>query len=257
MLFFCNQYAAAAETRELRGDAAARLAGEGLWVGVLSSGSCLLGELLGHGGDILLGEGPCVLEPQQPCHLLAVRLTGQCAGDVCRAAGPAHWAGGEACPGAAELIAALCGSGEKDDRLPFALLCALAHADEAVHRLPPLVAAALAAMRGNYMELYGVEELSEQLGVSKSHLVRVFSAEMGITPGRFLTQTRLEAAKQLLLENEHTLETIAGLCGFSGANYLCRVFKRETGMTPAAWRAAATPVTAVPNRSLEAEKVYL
>ena len=28
-------------------------------------------------------------------------------------------------------------------------------------------------------------------------------------------------------------------CGFSGANYLCRVFKKETGQTPAQWRAAA------------------
>ena len=32
---------------------------------------------------------------------------------------------------------------------------------------------------------------------------------------------------------------IAGLCGFSGANYLCRVFKRETGLSPAAWRETA------------------
>ena len=28
-----------------------------------------------------------------------------------------------------------------------------------------------------------------------------------------------------------------GLCGFSGANYLCRVFKKETGQSPAQWRA--------------------
>lgn len=38
---------------------------------------------------------------------------------------------------------------------------------------------AVAAIRQNYMALYGVEELSEQLGVTKSHLVRVFKQEMG------------------------------------------------------------------------------
>ena len=32
---------------------------------------------------------------------------------------------------------------------------------------------------------------------------------------------------------------IASLCGFSGANYLCRVFKKETGHSPAQWRAMA------------------
>jgi AraC-like DNA-binding protein len=42
------------------------------------------------------------------------------------------------------------------------------------------------------------------------------------------------------------LEMIAGMTGFSGANYLCRVFKREVGVSPAAWRAAAAPLPAVP-----------
>ena len=34
------------------------------------------------------------------------------------------------------------------------------------------------------------------------------------------------------------LELVASLCGFSGANYFCRVFRRSTGLTPAAWRKA-------------------
>lgn len=256
MIFFCNQYAALAETAELRGEAPLALDGPGLWAGVLSSGGCLLGSQLGRGGDILLGQGPLTLVPQPSCHLLAVRLAGQCADEVCRAAGPAHFAGGAACPGAADKIALLYG-GDADPGLPFSLLCALARADEAIHQPPPLVAAALAAIRDNYMELYGVEELSEQLNVSKSHLVRVFSAEVGITPGKYLTQTRIEAVKRLLLEDEYTLDTIAGLCGFSGANYLCRVFRRETGLTPAAWRATAAPAAPLPNRPTEADKVYL
>ena len=32
---------------------------------------------------------------------------------------------------------------------------------------------------------------------------------------------------RLLLHREYTLDVIASLCGFSGANYLCRVFKRD------------------------------
>ena len=42
-----------------------------------------------------------------------------------------------------------------------------------------------------------------------------------------------------LLHREYTLDVIASLCGFSGANYLCRVFKKETGQSPAQWRALA------------------
>ena len=119
-------------------------------------------------------------------------------------------------------------------------------ADETARPLPPLVAEAVAAIRQNYMALYGVEELSEQLGVTKSHLVRTFKQEIGVSPGKYLTNVRIEAVKALLLSDEYNLEMIAGMTGFSGANYLCRVFKREVGVSPAAWRAAAAPLPAVP-----------
>ena len=43
----------------------------------------------------------------------------------------------------------------------------------------------------------------------------------------------------LLLHREYGLEVVASLCGFSGANCLRRVSKKETGQPPAQWRAAA------------------
>lgn len=92
--------------------------------------------------------------------------------------------------------------------------------------------AAIEDIRQNYAGLYGVEELSERLGVSKSHLVRTFTAAVGVPPGRYLTTVRVEAAMRLLLHREYTLDVIASLCGFSGANYLCRVFKKETANPP-------------------------
>ena len=49
---------------------------------------------------------------------------------------------------------------------------------------------------------------------------------------------RLQAAKLLLAHRTYPLELVASLCGFSGANYFCRVFRRSTGLTPAAWRKA-------------------
>lgn len=152
---------------------------------------------------------------------------------------------GETCPAAAELMGQL--AAETDDtphsrarsQLAFALLCELSGADSAAPALPPLVQEAMEDIRANYAGLYGVEELSERLGVSKSHLVRTFTAALGIPPGRYLTKVRVEAAMRLLLHREYTLDVIASLCGFSGANYLCRVFKKETGHSPAQWRAMA------------------
>ena len=137
-------------------------------------------------------------------------------------------------------------------QLAFALLCELSGADSAAPALPPLVQQAMEDMRAHYAGLYGVEELSQRLGVSKSHLVRTFTAAVGVSPGRYLTTVRIEAAMRLLLHREYTLDVIASLCGFSGANYLCRVFKKETGKSPAQWRALAghsmRPLTPEENR---------
>ena len=51
-----------------------------------------------------------------------------------------------------------------------------------------------------------MEELSERLGVSKSHLVRTFTAAIGVPPGRYQTTVRIEAAQRLLLHREYTLD---------------------------------------------------
>ena len=46
----------------------------------------------------------------------------------------------------------------------------------------------------------------------------------------------LEIAKQLLTYPFLSLDEIASRCGFLGASYLCRVFKKEAGITPTQYR---------------------
>ena len=243
MLYDWNTTVCAAEYADLTPAAPLTLTGSGFWTVLVSSGSCTAAgnpPQAAAAGTLILSRSPLALEPGDACHLLAVRLTGTAA-EALAAALPegAYIAKGESCPRAAELLAQL--NGESDSRrssqLAFALLCELADADAATPPLPPLVAQAMEDIRQHYAGLYGVEELSERLGVSKSHLIRAFHAAVGISPGKYLTSVRIEAAKRLLLQREHNLDIIASLCGFSGANYLCRAFRREVGLSPSAWRA--------------------
>lgn len=193
----------------------------------------------------MLSRAPLTLTPEGESHLLCIQLTGQAAVQFLAGLTELPFlARGETCPAAAELLGRLAAEADTPrsrvaSQLAFALLCELAGADSAAPPLPPLVEAAIEDIRQNYAGLYGVEELSERLGVSKSHLVRTFTAAVGVPPGRYLTTVRVEAAMRLLLHREYTLDVIASLCGFSGANYLCRVFKKETGQSPAQWRALA------------------
>ncbi len=253
MLYDWNTTICAADIRDLAPQEPLELDGAGLWAVLVSSGAAGTAgspPLRAEARMLVLGDSPLRLIPEGTCHLLAILLTGRAVQDLAAALPQDPYvARGESCPGAAELMGRLAEAQELADsrtlsEMAFSLLCELSRADAAAAALPPLVAAAVEDIQKNYGGLYGVEELSERLGVSKSHLVRVFHAAMAVSPGRYLTQVRLDAAQRLLLHREYSLDVIASLCGFSGANYLCRVFKKEYGISPVAWRAASFAHTA-------------
>lgn len=252
MLFAADRLCAVSYVRELAAGAGA-LPDAALTVVLVSRGRCTAalpgGEAagLGPGGLALAGSAPA-LTADGACHGLCAGLEGpaaRAAAEGLAAHGGLLATDGGMCPAAPEAMAALwqawqAGAGQAAlCAAGCRLVCALMEADAGRPRaaMPPLVTQAVLAMRAHYAELYGAEELSRQLGVSKSHLVRVFSKAMGMGPGQYLTQVRLEAAKAMLAARDWPLETVANLCGFSGANYFCKVFKKHEGCTPAAWRA--------------------
>ncbi|MEF9975227.1 MAG: AraC family transcriptional regulator [Oscillospiraceae bacterium] len=193
-------------------------------------------------GALVLASGGVSALPQGDCHLIMAGLGGSAPLQGAQNVGELLLSNSGVCPLAPQLLAALTDallSKTQAARTGYELLCELQSADEAQASIQPLVANAISAMRKNFAGLYGVEELSLQLAVSKSHLVRVFSHEMGVPPGQYLTAVRVNEAKKLLCTRNYPLELIATLCGFSGANYLCKVFKKHTGQTCAEYRAAA------------------
>lgn len=281
MLYDWTSTAALGVVRDIQPKDPLTLTGEGLWVCLISSGRCtasltdaspspagsalILPPQSAAAGHLVLSRAPLTLTPEGESHLLCIQLTGQAAVQFLAGLTELPFlARGETCPAAAELLDRLASEqdlpGRVRSQLAFALLCELADADSAAPALPPLVQAAIADIRANYAGLYGVEELSERLGVSKSHLVRTFTAAVGVPPGRYLTTVRVEAAMRLLLHREYTLDVIASLCGFSGANYLCRVFKKETGQSPAQWRTLAghTAQSGLsPEEALREQELYI
>ena len=78
-------------------------------------------------------------------------------------------------------------------------------------------------------------ELARLAGLSPFHLVRVFERRLGITPHAYLTQTRVERARQRLATGGRIAD-IAVDCGFSDQAHLTRLFKRQTGITPGKYR---------------------
>lgn len=219
-----------------------------LCVALLQAGAChaVGAPPLLQPGSLLLAAGQAGILPQPACALQGVAVAGAAAIQLCQALPFPTVLPPGSVPEAPELLYRLAAEKGLDtpkaSALCYTLLCAVAAAENTKSpALPPLVAEAIALIHQNYAEVYGVEELAAQTGVSKSHLVRSFTAAVGTSPGRYLSAVRVDAAKRLLLHREYPLEVVATLCGFSGANYLCKVFKKATGQSPAAWRLSALP----------------
>ena len=76
----------------------------------------------------------------------------------------------------------------------------------------------------------------EHVGLSDDYLTSCFHKELGLTPVAYLNRYRIQQARQLLKNTHMSITEIALDVGFSGSSYFSRIFRRETGVTPEAYR---------------------
>lgn len=85
-------------------------------------------------------------------------------------------------------------------------------------------------------DLPTLAELAKSSGLSRTYLSFVFKEVTGMRLQDYLTQVRLEKAKELLGRIDLKIKEIAQESGFSDPNYFCRTFKKKTGLNPSNWR---------------------
>ena len=78
--------------------------------------------------------------------------------------------------------------------------------------------------------------ISKDAQVSEVYLRKLFHACYGVSPNQYITNARLQYAKELMQEPDLTLEDIALQCGFSSLSYFCRVFKEAEGISAGEFR---------------------
>ncbi|WP_339629167.1 substrate-binding domain-containing protein [uncultured Maribacter sp.] len=83
---------------------------------------------------------------------------------------------------------------------------------------------------------YSVENLAENLTISRVQLYRKVKAMMGISISDYIANIRLEKAKLMLETGSLTVAEIAYTSGFSSPNYFSTAFKNKYGTPPAAFR---------------------
>jgi AraC-like DNA-binding protein len=87
----------------------------------------------------------------------------------------------------------------------------------------------------NYYESIGLEEISQQAFLSRFHFHRLFTRIYRSTPHRYLTQKRIEKAKQLLAENR-AINDVCSEVGFESIGSFSALFKKEIGFAPTYYR---------------------
>ena len=109
--------------------------------------------------------------------------------------------------------------------------------DSASHRLSDLI-----AWIGTHLqEDLSVGSLAQRVQMSPRNFARAFVAQTGCTPARFVEQSRVSAAAELLKRTQWTQERIADRSGFRSVDALQRAFQRQFGRTPRAYRESETP----------------
>ncbi|WP_186204764.1 GlxA family transcriptional regulator [Burkholderia gladioli] len=99
---------------------------------------------------------------------------------------------------------------------------------------------ALAYAQANLRNSLSLSELAEAAHLSSRQFSRAFRDETGQTPAKAIERLRVEAARQMLEQGRHTIETIAYETGFADRERMRRAFLRTLGQPPQAIRRNAT-----------------
>ncbi len=88
----------------------------------------------------------------------------------------------------------------------------------------------------NYSYPISIEEIADYVGISRSHLFRVFREHLECSPKEYLTDYRIRQACTLLRNTGLSITAIALSTGFENNLYFSKAFRKETGMSPSMYR---------------------
>ncbi len=81
-----------------------------------------------------------------------------------------------------------------------------------------------------------LKDMAEDLFVSTSYLTKIIKEQTGSNFTDYVNTLRLESAKSLLKNTNHSIKDIAEETGFSSQHYFSRIFKKHNDMTPLDYR---------------------
>ena len=100
----------------------------------------------------------------------------------------------------------------------------------------PHVARALALLHNDVARRWSVDELSREVGLSRSALADRFIGLIGMPPMHYLASWRMQVGAEKLRTTSGSLAQVAESVGYDSEAAFSRAFKKAFGTAPATWR---------------------
>lgn len=99
-----------------------------------------------------------------------------------------------------------------------------------------VVGPALVQLHEQPARAWTLPELAKTIATSRTVLAERFTEIVGVPPMAYLARWRMQLASEQLTYGSAKIATIASQVGYESEAAFSRAFKRETGLSPAAWR---------------------
>ena len=81
-----------------------------------------------------------------------------------------------------------------------------------------------------------MDDVSREVDISPYYFSKVFKDETGVNFIEYLTNLRIERAKELLRNSDMSIKQICSEAGYSDPNYFSRIFRKNVGVTPTEYK---------------------
>lgn len=105
----------------------------------------------------------------------------------------------------------------------------------------PAVELAVTFLRTRMAESWTVSQLAREVAMSRSHLSRTFSRQVGVSPFRFLSEVRLTEFTRLIEETDLPVYVAARRAGWDDSRVAAAWFRRRFGVSPTQFRSHPHP----------------
>lgn len=109
-------------------------------------------------------------------------------------------------------------------------------ADNKETRSNSVVAKAKAYINANFHKEISLDDVSREVDISPYYFSKIFKEETGKNFIEYVTEIRMEKAKELLQSSTLSMKEICGEVGYADPNYFSRTFKKNVGLTPTEYK---------------------